>query len=290
MFQRSKSSMLFAALAIGLFAVRAHAVAPTPVTGCNQIINGPGELTGDLDCSANPTRNAVNIHGGSLAMNGFTIRGGLAGVECIGPCRITGPGTITEAAYGIQGKGKLDLRGVNVTSSTLIGVQCFVGCRVSGPAVISDNGTPGASYSAGISSPRLLKLSDVTLSGNWGYGAIARSPDDRGTLVVRDAVVTANTYGLYADHAVKVSSTQVTGNAEGGVILGDPGCAHAGRAQLKNSTVTGNAIDAECGVTEACADVMTCKPPHLTGASSCGTSYVTDSGLPGSSWNVCTSD
>jgi hypothetical protein len=59
---------------------------------------------------------------------------------------------------------------------------------------------------------------------------------------------------------------------------------------LKDTIVASNANDAECGVTIACPDLSTCKSPKLLGSSSCGTSHVTDSGLPGTSWGVCASD
>jgi hypothetical protein len=118
----SKLTVVVAAIAVILSAARLDAGAPIAVTQCGQTVRGPSELTGNLDCTDTPADNALNIRGGSLAMNGFTIKGGLAGVQCVGPCRITGPGTITEASYGIQGKGKLDLRGVDITANTLLGV------------------------------------------------------------------------------------------------------------------------------------------------------------------------
>jgi len=70
-----------------------------PVTTCGQTVDGQGELTADLDCSAT-TGPAVIVQSGSrLELSGFTLLGNDIGVQCaIGRCTIEGPGTIRRAA------------------------------------------------------------------------------------------------------------------------------------------------------------------------------------------------
>ena len=60
---------------------------------------------------------------------------------------------------------------------------------------------------------------------------------------------------------------------------------------LTGSAVSGNGTLADCGITRACADVALCADGDVTIAgAACGTSYVLDSGIPGTSWGVCGAD
>jgi hypothetical protein len=119
--------------------------APTEVTSCGQVVTGRANLVGDLNCTGAPNPDAAVVleAGSQLALSGFTIRGNVVGVLANGKARIVGPGTITDAVHGIDAKGTLDLRGVDVVGNSDLGVQCFASCRVRGPAALSNNGTPG---------------------------------------------------------------------------------------------------------------------------------------------------
>ena len=92
------------------------------------------------------------------------------------------------------------------------------------------------------------------------------------------STITGNgTFGVTADQTLSVSVGN--GCREGKTIV-----------VLKNSTVTGNDVDPDCGVTELCADIATCdRPPRLKN-STCEHSHQNSTGNPGGDWDVCTLD
>jgi hypothetical protein len=247
-------------------------------------------LTQDVDCTGQNVADCVTLPPGTkLEMNGHTISGGGAGVNCSGSCRIDGPGTITGASFGVNAYGKLDLRGVDVVGNTTIGVQCWKACRATGPAQLSNNGDSFDGW--GITATGTLKLRDVTVANNTNYGARAANyPENRGKIDVIAGTFTGNGIGVSADRQVKLKDSTVTGNVTGGIEVGQAGCTSTSPPILKNTTATGNGTDAGCGTTVACADVLSCKLPRLLPGSSCDRSYVIDSGIPGSDWDVCSSD
>jgi hypothetical protein len=111
---------------------------------------------------------------------------------------------------------------------------------------------------------RSIKVSDSQVYLNSGEGIAGRSMC-RGKLSVSDSTVTDN--GL---HGLVMNEEDSTTRASG-------------------VTATGNGTDASCGVSQVCADVATIVEPTVVG-STCETSYVLDSGMPGSSWSVCSLD
>src|SRR5262245_11387510 len=114
--------------------VAVSAFAATPVSHCGTTIHEDAELVADIDCTGFQ-RPAVLIAAGgtkSLALNGFTITGSMAGVQCLGNCRVTGPGTIRDAHFGINAYGKLSVTNVDIDHSEHIGIQCFKSCKVTG--------------------------------------------------------------------------------------------------------------------------------------------------------------
>jgi len=62
------------------------------------------------------------------------------------------------------------------------------------------------------------------------------------------------------------------------------------RSALVGSTASGNGTDVECGTSIMCADVASCTLPKIAALATCDTSYQVDSGVPGLSWGVCSSD
>jgi hypothetical protein len=66
---------------------------------------------------------------------------------------------------------------------------------------------------------------------------------------------------------------------------------------VKRSSITGSGTDPTCGMDTGngaapnnCADIITCeKPPHLI-QSTCGTSCEGGTGVPCTSWGVCSGD
>ena len=92
---------------------------------------------------------------------------------------------------------------------------------------------------------------------------------------------TGDPWNLGVEHAEGISST--------GVLKLD-GVTITNHGYGANTTATGNGTGDGCGMTRSCANLMTCRQPKLDSTSSCATSYVNGSGLPGSDWNVCAAD
>ena len=81
----------------------------------------------------------------------------------------------------------------------------------------------------------------------------------------------------------------MTDNLTDGVATGNTQCV-PGKVFAIDSTITGNGTDPSCGVAFTCADVATCKRTPILRRSTCGTSYMLDSGIPGENLGVCTLD
>jgi hypothetical protein len=275
-------------------ALPAHAA--TPISGCGSTVTGDAELTANIDCTGSEDP-AVILSKGSLALNGYTITGSAIGVKCLRKCSVTGPGTISEAEFGISAYGKLTVTDVGIDHSEYVGIQCFRNCRVVGGSLTNsgDPQNPDIGGGEGIRSTGVLKLDGVTIANN-GYGALARSyPKHHGRLEARNTVFSGNGIGAVADKGAKITDSSATGNLVAGILIGDflyaePCPDSPGTVKLKNTIVTGNGGGDGCGMTRACADLMTCRVPKLDALSTCGTSYANESGLPGTDWDVCSGD
>lgn len=279
--------------------VAASAPAATPISGCGATIAGDAELVADIDCTGfeHPAVLFSASGTGALAMNGFSITGGTIGVQCLGNCRVTGPGTIRAAEFGINAYGKLSVTDVDIDHSEYVGIQCFKSCKVTGGSLTNsgDPQNPTIGDGEGVRSTTKLELDGVTIANN-GYGALARSyPRHHGKLLARHTVFSGNGVGAIADKSAKITASSVTGNLVAGVLIGDffyaDACPdHPRTVTLQDTTVTGNGGGDGCGTTRACADLLTCGPPKLDALSTCNTSHVHGSGLPGADWDVCSAD
>lgn len=151
---------------------------------------------------------------------------------------------------------------------------------------------------AGIVADFSVKVRDTTVSNNAQNGITGAK------VVVRNSMVTDNggigvlsrTYDqrFFAKARLKISESVVTGNGAFGAIgTGSAGtaqdCTDAGAVVVTGTDLTGNGVDLACGVTQPCASVASCDEPKLVD-SSCETSYVVGSGLPGQSWSLCSLD
>lgn len=259
-------------------------------------VTGDAELMGDIDCTGSEIP-AVTISKGSLALNGFAIKGGIVGVLCQHACRATGPGTILDAEMGISAYGALKVTDVDVDGSEYIGIQCFQSCSVTGGTLRNsgDPQDPRIGDGEGIRSTKVLKLGRVTITNN-GYGAIARSyPKHHGKLLASNSSFNGNGIGVVADKSAKLTDSSASGNLVAGVLIGDflyeEPCPDSPKTvQLKNTTATGNGTGDGCGTTRSCADLVTCRKPKLDALSTCGTNRDAASGIPGSDWDVCSAD
>ncbi len=239
------------------------------VTACGQTVPAGeiGELQTDLSCMG---AFVVGVGaGGALHLDGHTLQssgsqGVTDGVVCLSDCVIEGPGTITATDLGVQATSSLHMTLENLTiRNTDLGLVTDARTRLTVSHVtIADNHTYG--INSGV-----LSAVDLTVTGNGGTGiALARTL--RGEMVT---VSDNGSEGIFAARVV-VSNLTATGNGGSGV--------RAGRASLKDSTLTGN-DGFGAGI-----DVTTKRKPRVRDTT-CGKSQKIGAQL-GDDWGVCTGD
>ncbi|MCC6849131.1 MAG: hypothetical protein IT294_11580 [Deltaproteobacteria bacterium] len=261
-------SVTTAILVSGSFA---FAAPPIPVTTCGQVVKGSGQLVADLDCSAN-VGEAVHLTG-TLLLNGFVLTGAPTSdvVRCeTGACRVVGPGTVTGGADGVRSDGGARVEaGAIITGNTGDGVRTDKTAKVTG-ATVSANGGDG------VRSKKAAVLNGANILDNSGDGVRTDL-----TATVKASTVSGNGgNGIDSDTIAKaMKGSVVTGNGFDGI--------RGIRAQLHDSTATGNATDATCGITDECADVASDLFPKVKGTSTCGTSRNPELG---GTWGVCSND
>ncbi len=183
----------------------------------------------------------------------------------------------------LMSKGKLDLAGFTLTQGHGHAVGCSGSCRIIGPGKIVGNPIGSEVVRAGS-----VSLRNVTITGGNG-GVNATNQAKTGRAVVRDSTITSSQFGVVADRLVKVIRSTVTDNRTVGVASGNFQC-DPGKVVAIDSMLTGNGTDPTCDVTINCADVASCKRAPILRRSVCDTSYVLDSGIPGSTLGVCDLD
>ncbi len=178
--------------------------------------------------------------------------------------------------------GRIKLRESTVTANAGVGVW-------SGKSAVLVDSDVTANDADGVGASQKVKLKRSTVSGNGGFGVDASSKD--GKVTVKESSVEFNTLsGVFAGLRVKGKDSAINSNGVHGVVTKCPGAFPGVRADLRDTTLTGNGTDASCGVSQTCADVSPCVPPKLKGTTTCDTSYDVDSGFPGTSWGVCALD
>ncbi len=195
------------------------AVPPTEVNTCGQVFSGNGFLSGDLDCSAfdTPGFADVQIQGGTLDLQGFTLTSAGLGVTCTKSCKvISNPpgGTITSDGLGTV---------LAVSAGPPVG---SVNLRIS-DVFLNDGRVSTTSGN--------IKLIDSTVTGITS-GIVAAIRTASSTARLLRSVVTGNA-GTGIDSAkTKVIDSEVSNNGEIGVF-GSTG------VTIKRSTVSGNGFD-----------------------------------------------
>ena len=211
--------------------------------------------------------------------------------------------TITGMAEGIHSSsGKHVLVVDSVVSGNLFGILASGGSSTTGASATIRRSTIDGNTFTGVRATRAISIKDSFVTGNGG-GLNAL------TVRVRDTTVSGNTgIGVSAERLAILRST-VSGNGDDGittfarvptiadsVITGNGGhgliarVGPTGVVAIRNTNVSGNGLGAACGVSRACADVAADVPPRLRGTTTCGTSYVIGSPLPGDDWGVCALD
>jgi len=270
-----------------------------PITQCGAILEGKkGVLMNDLDCSS---FRAVTLLRSRLDLNGFTIMhsGGGSAVRCVTTCTISGPGTITGSPgcgvvgdtdnMKIFGVARVKITdGVNVTgnacgvnANTTNDVGELVGSVSVQDASISGNAGHGVVASRSVRLKRAVVTGNATYGVGDGVSAGSRRPLKAN---IKDSDVSGNgATGVTANVAAKIIDSAVVGNGIHG--------ASASRLRIRGTMLTGNGTDAGCGVTQTCADLASrLDAPKIRGATLCETSYVLDSGFPGTSLGLCSLD
>jgi len=224
--------------------------------------------------------------------NGFAQRGGAK----ITDVTVTDGGSPGAAA--IEADGRIRLKRVTVRNWSA-GVRS-VGATSNGvkvsDSVIEGNGGDG------VKSGATMNVKNSIITSNAGDGLRAGIDS---SLTVRDSVVSGNGSGGVVNYYARatVKDCDVIGNGGTGVTgfpvrvsnstVSDNGLNGLdGRGvTLRKSTATGNGTSPDCGVAIGCADLVTSsKAPGVLATSVCDTSYVRDSGIPGTTWGVCTLD
>jgi hypothetical protein len=190
---------------------------------------------------------------------------------------------------GIEGRNVF-LTDVTVSGHTGEGVKARAG--VSKPerfvsvgarrASIVDNGLAGIAMDGGASVRNRARLADTTIERNGGAGVSGV----QNLRAARSSVSDNATHGISWDGSALVATLSETVVANNG----RHGIEGASVRVLRRSSLTGNGSDTACGVSTPCADVATVDRPLVDGTSACDVSYVSGSGLPGSSWGVCALD
>ena len=273
------------------------APAQTAVTSCEQVLQGDGYLSGDLNCGPN-TEAAVEIRpGGTLDMRGFAIHGGEYGVLCSGPattisgmtvypyapCRVFGGGTIDgPSVVGIVAS-RLDLADVTINtdaygliihrslSFTNVNLQLGgpyavgIGAAVTAPLV--GTGLTVTGGASAIENGGRVKIDGVTASG---YRTFAQTPR---TVRLANASLTGGERAIRDfsdDPCISRCPRTAQVTMTDSVVTGHSGSAiKANRIRLIRSTVTGNGLDLQAE-----------HRPRLRD-STCQTS---------NGWGVCTND
>lgn len=230
---------------------------PTTVGLCGQIVKGDAVLVNDLDCAPNLFA-ALILESGSLDMQGFTIRGGQAGVYCVKPiweenvflrrnCKIFN-GTIEGSTVAAVGSKKLTIENVTIAPasghaillkgssmefnnltmhlpSNGLGIYDSQGkAKVEGTNLVVEGGTTG-----------IVSIKKVAITGGsfTGYGEtaiLAKAVDVTGVSFSDGEVA------IYTQKA-RVTGCTVTGQTVAGV--------RADGMRIVGSTFTGNALDLE---------------------------------------------
>jgi hypothetical protein len=143
--------------------------AATLITYCGQSLHGRGYLAADLDCTGF-NGHAVMITRGRLDLNGFTIRGAnYAGVHCKGPCRIYGPGTVTENGLnGVHAEDWAIIRGATITNNLVSGV--YARNLNGGSRVLIKSATITGNSFHGVETDNAAVIRYSTISNNGSNG------------------------------------------------------------------------------------------------------------------------
>lgn len=189
---QSYIARVFVAVALVIVAVVPVFAGTIPVTTCGQLIKGNAELVGDLDCSGvgGP---GIQFESGSLALNGHTLRtpSTNVAVDCIGNCKVVGPGTITGTGSGVNARRALKMTDVVLTvDGSAVGLDSTQGKGrgIIRNCTISDSTT-------GISVKVPLRMFDTVVTGTQYSGleiSLAPGEDRCSSVLLKRSSITGS--------------------------------------------------------------------------------------------------
>jgi hypothetical protein len=167
-------------------------------------------------------------------------------------------------------------------------VVCSGKCQIRGPGTIRGGGIIGDDK---------VTVVRTIITGSPSNGVLATNAKGRARAWILDSVISGNAMtGVEADRMTHIFRSTISDNGRYGVAVSlQPfnDCAR-GRIRTWGSEISGNGVDATCGVDEMCADVATCaqggNDRPVLHRTPCGTSYELGSGMPGRSCSICTLD
>jgi len=181
------------------------------VTSCSQTVphGQTGMLTGDLDCHLDSADSAILLdRGAKLNLNGFTVTGGghgLPAVQCNGPCKVNGPGTITGGGSGILALGGPG--GSPVTAKNVSISNCTSGDGIVGSRIVVKGGSITGCFRDGVAAIRSATIRDANISGNGRRGASGQLVSVRNSQILNNGAG-----GVAASRVLRATGSVITGN------------------------------------------------------------------------------
>jgi len=179
----------------------------------------------------------------------------------------------------------LDLAGHTLSNGDVL---CSGRCMIHGPGTISGGGVIGNGK---------VTVIRTTIAGSPSNGVLAINAAGHGRATIVDSVINDNAMtGVEADRMTKIFRSTIVGNGRYGVSVSLQPFNDCTRGRIRSwaSEISGNGLDAVCGMSEVCADVAACTGRRndrpLLHRTSCANSYELRSGMPGRTCGLCTLD
>ncbi len=255
------------------------------ITTCGHVVTGTASLDADLDCSAYADGPAVSIAEGTLFLNGFRLIGnaGQSAIDCAGPCKLRGPGSVEGGLHSIGGPdctirgatldgaaddsvscGRADIRNTAISGA---GGNGFYGrelhIRRSSVSGCAERGVDTATvliasrvdvrdcggiglYCFGPISDNDVRIRFATVENNGGSGiAVSISSDD---IRISRSIIRGNRHGIWGNTSFDVTDCEISGNDVAGIYIGEG-------LSISDSSVTGNCLSWDPENWACCKDV-----------------------------------
>jgi hypothetical protein len=239
------------------------------------------DVSGNVGVGARAGKSPLNLsneRGAKVIVRGSTVTGNGVGLEILGPVSFRDSAIDDNLGAGVI---------FDVHESRM---DC-------GNTTFDRNGADGL-YWQDASFTVSAKFKQCSLSDNVGRGLhVDPAEGFLGSLVVVDTTVSGNgedgIFSAVQPQPMLLSNSTITANGGHGIAnLQWIPAAPCDVRLIAGTSIVGNGTLAGCGTTRPCADVAACADAQLTIATdaACDTSYILDTGVPGTSWGVCAAD